>query len=193
MTETTETTLATETTVPTETTLATLATDSPAMRHLASTTTQVHRVFIRATAQQVWDAITDPEWSRRYGYQSPNEYELRPGGAYRGLPNAAMLAQGSPDVIVDGEVVSADPPHRLVQTWRALFTPETAAEGPTRLTWELDEQPAGITRLTVTHELEGAPVTAVQVAGENPNAGGGWPFILSDLKTLLETGRAFQG
>jgi uncharacterized protein YndB with AHSA1/START domain len=167
-------------------------TTTAAQQALSSTTTQVHRVFIRATAQQVWDAITDPEWNRRYGYQSPSEYDLRPGGAFRALPNAAMVTHGAPEVIVDGEVISADPPRRLVQTWRALFDPETLAEGPTRLTWELDEQPPGITRLTVTHELEGAPITAIQVAGENPNAGGGWPFILSDLKTLLETGKAFQ-
>jgi uncharacterized protein YndB with AHSA1/START domain len=156
------------------------------------TITQVHRVFIRATAQQVWDAITDPAWNQRYGYHSPSEYDLRPGGAFRVLPNKEMLAHGAPDVIIDGEVVAADPPHRLVQTWHAMFTPEMDAEGPTRLTWELEEQPPGLTRLTVTHELMNAPSTAWTVAGDNPNAGGGWPMMLSDLKTLLETGKAFQ-
>jgi uncharacterized protein YndB with AHSA1/START domain len=158
----------------------------------ARTITQVHRVFIKATAQQVWDAITDPAWNVRYGYHAPSEYDLRPGGTFRVLSNPEMRQHGATDVIIDGTVVSADPPHKLVQTWHAFFTPEMAAEGPTQVTWELDEQPPGITRLTVTHELENAPSTAFTVAGDHPNAGGGWPMMLSDLKTLLETGAAFQ-
>jgi uncharacterized protein YndB with AHSA1/START domain len=158
----------------------------------ARTITQVHRVFIRATAQQVWEAVTDPSWNARHGYHTPMHYDLRPGGRFHVVPNKEMLEYGAPDVIIDGEIIEADPPRRLVQTWHAMFTPELAAEAPTRVTWELDEQPPGITRLTVTHELENAPATASTVAGDDPNAGGGWPFMLSDLKTLLETGKAFQ-
>lgn len=158
-----------------------------------TTTVQVHRVYIKATAQAVWDAITDPEWNYRYGYQCRSEYELKSGGAYRVFANKEMLDFGAPDVIIEGEVISADPPRKLVQTWRGLFNPEMAAEGFSRVTWELEEQPAGITRLTLIHDVEGAPVTASQVSGDNAEAGGGWSLILSDLKTLLETGKTFHG
>jgi uncharacterized protein YndB with AHSA1/START domain len=95
-------------------------------------------------------------------------------------------------VIVDGEVIEADPPRKLVQTWRMLMDPEAAAEGFTRLTYEIHEGTGGVTRLTVTHDLEGAPKLATLVAGgeaEIEAGGGGWSWVLSDLKTLLETGR----
>jgi uncharacterized protein YndB with AHSA1/START domain len=156
-------------------------------------TTQVYQVWIKATPQAIWDAITKPEWTRKYGYQSPAEYDLRPGGAYRGLASEAMAAHGGPQVVVDGEVIEADPPHRLVQTWRALWDPELVAEGFKRLTWEIEEGDGGVTKLTVTHELEGAPRTAAQVSGKIREAGGGWSWILSDLKTLLETGKSLAG
>jgi uncharacterized protein YndB with AHSA1/START domain len=104
-----------------------------------------------------------------------------------------MLAHGSGEVAIEGEVVEADPPRKLVQTWHALFSPETIAEPFTRVTWEIEEGDGGISRLTVTHDLRGAPTTAAFVTGEIPNAGGGWSFMLSDLKTLLETGTPFHG
>jgi uncharacterized protein YndB with AHSA1/START domain len=157
-----------------------------------SVTTQVHRIWIKATPQAVWDAITDPGWNRRYGYGVPSEYELRPGGAFRVIPNAEMMEFGAPNPMIEGEVLEVDPPHRLVQTWHALFDEATAAEQPQRLTWELVEQ-YGSTRLTVTHEVAEAPASAVFIAGDAENAGGGWPHILSDLKTLLETGSTMGG
>jgi uncharacterized protein YndB with AHSA1/START domain len=159
----------------------------------AAVTTQVYQVFIKATPQAIWDAITSPEWTQRYGYRAPSEYELRPGGKYLGLATEQMKAGGASDVLVDGEVIEADPPHKLVQTWRALWDPGLEAEGFTRLTWETREEMGGITRLTVTHELEGAPMHAEQVAGGEASlqeGGGGWPWILSDLKSLLETGKS---
>jgi len=155
-------------------------------------TTQVFRVFIKATPQAIWDAITDPAWNERYGYRSRQEFDLRPGGAYRAFATPEMGAHGAPDVIIEGEVLEVDAPHRLVQTWHAFFSPEIAAEGPTRLTWELaptDDE--GVTQLTVTHELADAPNTAAIVTGSLPEAGGGWSMIISDLKTLLETGASF--
>jgi uncharacterized protein YndB with AHSA1/START domain len=152
-------------------------------------TTQVFRVFIKATPQAVWDAITDPEWNHRYGYRSRQELELRPGGAYRAFATPDMSAHGAPAVIIDGELLEVDAPRRLVQTWHAMFDEATSAEPPTRLTWELSETAQGVTRLTVTHELEGAPKTAEIVSGAAEEAGGGWAMILSDLKTLLETGQ----
>ena len=153
------------------------------------TTTQVYRLWIKASPQAVWDAITDPAWSRRYGYGAASEYDLRPGGAYRVRSTAEMIAFGGPEFMAEGEVLEADPPHLLVQTWHALFNDVTSAEPATRLTWELVEE-NGATRLTVTHELAEAPAAAVFTAGDaEGGAGGGWPFILSDLKTLLETGQ----
>jgi uncharacterized protein YndB with AHSA1/START domain len=164
-------------------------------------TTQVHRVYIRATPERIWQAITDPEWNGRYGYCAPAEYELAAGGAYRSLATDAMkraseeMGWPCPDVIVDGEVIEADPPRRLVQTWRMLMDPTAAAEGFSRLTWEI-EGPGedGVCRLTVVHELAGMPSLFAMTSGDNTfgdMGGGGWPWILSDLKTLLETGAAF--
>jgi uncharacterized protein YndB with AHSA1/START domain len=163
-------------------------------------TTQVYRVYIKASPQAVWDAITKPEWTERYGYGSRVEYDLRPGGRYRAFSTEEMKAARAemgggptPDVIVDGEVIEADPPHRLVQTWRMLMDPGTTAEGFTRLTYEIVESRPGVSKLTLTHELEGAPRLATFVGGdmESIGAGGGWAEALSDLKTLLETGSSF--
>jgi uncharacterized protein YndB with AHSA1/START domain len=156
-------------------------------------TTQVFRVFIKATPERVWQAITDPEWNGRYGYHSRQELDLRPGGAFRAFAPDVMKAHGAPDVIIEGEVLEVDPPHRLVQTWHAYFSPEIAAEGPTRLTWELAPTgDDGVTQLTVTHELADAPNTAAVVSGSLADAGGGWSMVISDLKTLLETGASFN-
>lgn len=164
-------------------------------------TIQVYQVYIKASPERIWDAITQPEWNQRYGYGAPGEFDPRPGGAYRATPSEAMrtysAAQGFPlpDVIGDGEVIECDPPRKLVQTWRLLMDPEIAAEGFTRLTYEIAEGENGVSKLTVIHDLSGAPRTAMLVQGsrEAEGAGGGWPWVLSDLKTLLETGAAFAG
>jgi len=99
---------------------------------------------------------------------------------------------GVPSVILDGEVIEADPPRKLVQTWRMLMDPGLAAEGFTRLTYEIVPVKGGVTRLTVTHELGGAPKLAALLSGERESegAGGGWSEVLSGLKTLLETGQS---
>jgi len=164
-------------------------------------TTQVYRVHIRATPEAVWDAITKPEWTERYGYGVRGEYDLRPGGTYRALTSEEMKREGAargfsvPDVGGDGEVIEADPPRKLVLKWRMLMDPDPATQGFTRLSYELDQIQDGVTRLTVIHELEGAPGLAPLLAGEleAQGAGGGWAWVLSDLKTLLETGRPLAG
>jgi uncharacterized protein YndB with AHSA1/START domain len=152
-------------------------------------TTQVSRVYIKASPEAIWDAITDPEWNERYGYPGRSEYDLRPGGAFQAVAPPDAVAMGMPEVVADGEVVEADPPRRLVQTWRFLYEP-LVSEGFTRLTWDIEEDDGGVTRLTVTHELDNAPMTAEQVASVARifEGGGGWTMILSDLKSLLETG-----
>jgi uncharacterized protein YndB with AHSA1/START domain len=148
--------------------------------------TQTHVVEISASAAQIWAALTSSEWTQRYGYGGSVEYDLRPGGVYRAFATAEMIARGAPEVVADGEVIHADAPRRLVQTWHARFDPETAAEPPGRVTFELQPTERSTTRLTLTHELDGAPVTAALVGGHVPDAGGGWRFVLDDLKRELE-------
>jgi uncharacterized protein YndB with AHSA1/START domain len=159
-------------------------------------TTQVHRVYIKASAQAIWDAITVPEWTNQYGYTGYANYDLRPGGALAVRPNAEFKAAAEangfpcPDVVVDGEVIEADAPHKLVTTWRMLMDPEMADEGFTQISYEIKELD-GFCSLTVTHDLSGAPKVAALVAGsgEDMGAGGGHAWVLSDLKSLLETGK----
>jgi uncharacterized protein YndB with AHSA1/START domain len=158
-------------------------------------TTQIYRVYIKTTPQAIWDAITKPEWSQRYGYGGRVEYDLRPGGSYRALSSESMRSMGAPEVAVDGEVIEADPPHRLVQTWRMCMDDDMAAEGFTRVTHEIDPAGEGVTRLTVIHDLTGAPKLQLLLSGgmAGQGAGGGWSWVLSDLKSLLETGSPLGG
>jgi uncharacterized protein YndB with AHSA1/START domain len=157
-------------------------------------TTQVYRVYIKTTPQAIWDAITKPEWTERYGYCGRVDFELRPGGAYTGYSNEGMRAMGAPDVAVDGEVLEVDPPRKLVHTFRMVMDEAMATQGFTRLTYEIEERKNGVTRLTLTHELEDAPMLAVLMSGgmEDEGAGGGWNWVLSGLKTLLETGQSLD-
>jgi uncharacterized protein YndB with AHSA1/START domain len=157
--------------------------------------TQVYRVYIKATPEAIWDAITKPEWTERYGYGGRADCDFRPGSPFRALTSDEMRAHGAPEVAVDGEVIEAEAPRRLVQTFRMVMDPDMAAEGFTRLTYEIEAVPGSGTRLTVTHDLERAPKLAALVGGEREaaGAGGGWSWILSDLKSLLETGQPLQG
>jgi uncharacterized protein YndB with AHSA1/START domain len=156
---------------------------------MQTNTVQLYRIYIKASPQMIWDAITKPEFTERYGYGGRVEYDLRPGGSYRSIASAEMQEAGMPEVVVDGEVIEADPPHRLVQTWRAGWETEPA----TRLTYVIKEGTSGVCCLTITHDLEGAPKTAAMVGGTVDGAGGGWAEVLSDLKTLLETGKPLNG
>ncbi len=144
-------------------------------------TTQVYRVFIKASAQQIWDAITKPEFTTRYFHGARVDTTAKTG---------ATLRYYGPDDSLWGDdvVIEADPPRKLVATWTALWDPDTATEEPSRVTWEIDERDGGMCLLTVVHDrLEGAPNTAAKVSGE------GWMMVLSGLKTLLETGEPLAG
>ncbi len=158
-------------------------------RHGEPSTRQIHRVYIKATPQAVWDAITQPDWTEKYGYGGRSEYDMRPGGAFRTVASPEMQALGMPEIVIDGEVIECDPPRLLVQTWRARWGDEPA----TTLTYEISARTDGVVCLTVTHDLVGAPETASMVAGAVEGAGGGWAEVLSDLKTLLETGTSLFG
>ena len=168
---------------------------------MTTSTTQVYKIWIKASREKIWAAIVDPEWNQRYGYGAPSYFDLSPGGSFRSTPNDGMRAHAKehgypmPDTIVDGEVLEADPPRLLVQTWRLLMDPSTAAEPFTTLTYLIEESKSqpGTCKLTVTHDLAGAPATAAIVAGtDEEGAGGGWAWILSDLKSLVETGSSFS-
>lgn len=156
----------------------------------AGVTTQVFEIYINSSAQSVWNAVTNPEWNAKYGYRGPMHFDLRPGGQFQAKANAQMQSMGLPEVIIDGEVIESQPPNRLVQTYRWLFTDANKAEGFTRITWEIVTTEGGFTRLTVTHELKGAPLMAAAVSSKfDLRGGGGWNWILSDMKSLLETGK----
>ncbi|MFC4072832.1 SRPBCC domain-containing protein [Actinoplanes subglobosus] len=160
--------------------------------------TQVFRIWIKAPAEKIWQAITDPAWNEKYGYAAPQFFELKKGGKFHSTPNQGMRdyaeANGfpMPEVILDGEVLESEPPRRLVQTWRMLMDPTTGAEPFTTLTWEIEEAGAGVQRVTITHDTPGAPATATMIRGNTEagaEGGGGWAWVLSDLKSLLETGK----
>ncbi|NDK30444.1 SRPBCC domain-containing protein [Nesterenkonia haasae] len=149
--------------------------------------TQVHGIYIDAPAEKVWAALTSSEYSNQYGYGGDIEIDLVPGGALRHLTTDVMKKMGMGEVAVTGTVVEADPPNKLVLDWSAVWHDEP----PSRLTYEIVEGPSGLTRVTLTHELPQSPGTAKDVAGNGnvENGGGGWPWELSSLKTLLETGK----
>jgi uncharacterized protein YndB with AHSA1/START domain len=131
-------------------------------------TTQVYSVFIKASPEQIWEAITKPEFTQKYFY---------------GVPVAVDEERFDGGDAAQGAVSEFDPPNRLVYSWRALYDPDVATEPESRVTWEITPQDGGISQLTVVHDrLEASPKTAASVAG-------GWMYILSGLKTLLETGR----
>jgi uncharacterized protein YndB with AHSA1/START domain len=163
------------------------------MTTMTETATQVYRVYIRTTPDRVWDAITKPEWVARYGYGGTVDFDLTPGAPFKAYTSQEMRDAGAPEVAIDGEVIEADPPHKLVLSWRMVMDEGLAAEGFTRLTYEIEEPQEGLTKLTLVHELDGAPRLAALLRGdfESEGAGGGWAWVLSDLKTLLETGKSF--
>jgi uncharacterized protein YndB with AHSA1/START domain len=113
----------------------------------STVTTQTYRVYIKATPEAVWNALTSSKWTERYGYGGRVDYELRPGGAYRAYATKEMLEFGAPEVMIEGEIVEASAPNRLVQTWNALFDPQITAEAETRLTFEVEPAEGEVTKL----------------------------------------------
>jgi len=134
--------------------------------------TAVFEIFIKATPERVWEAITDPAQRAKYSFGVETKSDWTTGSTYRAsVPGMVDIAEG--------ENVVVDPPHLLVQTFRALWSDDVKAQGTTRVTWEI-EQVGDSSRLTVVHDQ--LPESA------NAELYGGWPMILSGLKTLLETG-----
>lgn len=147
-----------------------------------ATPDQVYQIFIKATPDEIWQAITIPEFSERYFYGSRVETTAEVGTPFRyHSPDGASLW-------ADESVLESDPPRRLVVGWRSLYDPSLVDEPSSRVTWEIEPQDGGFTLLTVTHDhLDRSPGTAANVAGV------GWMRVLSGLKTVLETGTSLAG
>jgi uncharacterized protein YndB with AHSA1/START domain len=161
-----------------------------------ATNTQIFRIYIQATPDAIWEAITSPEWTERYGYKGRTDYELRAGGSVVGHATKQMIDLGAPEIMVKGKVIEADAPKKLVHTFHAQFNPETIAEPGVIVTFLIEpEDNGGLTKLTVVNDANGSPITMGFLAGspgQLSDGGGGYPFIISDLKTLLETGKSLQ-
>ena len=135
---------------------------------------KVFEIYIKTTPERLWEAITDLELRRRYSFGVGTESDWQPGSAYRSVHTSGFE-------IAQGENLEVAPPRRLVQSFNALWSDDVKAEGTSRVTWDI-EQVEDSCRLTITHDQ----------MREDANAEiyGGWPMILSGLKTLLETGES---
>lgn len=134
--------------------------------------TAVFEIFIKTTPERLWEAITDPEQRAKYSFGVATTSDWQEGSGYSAaVPGVVEIAAG--------ENLVVEPPRLLVQTFTALWSDDVKAIGPTRVTWEIE--PVGTScRLTVVHDQ--------LPEGVNAEIYGGWPMILSGLKTLLETG-----
>jgi uncharacterized protein YndB with AHSA1/START domain len=149
------------------------------MSTMTQTTVQVYQLFIKATPEQIWKAIVDPDLTAKYFYGS--RITITEDGRVSTSPDGS-------ESWGDSEVLEWDPPRKLVHGWVSAYDPELANEATSRVTWEIEPQDGGMSKLTLVHDqLEGAPKTAESVAGS------GWMFVLSGLKTLLETGKPLAG
>jgi uncharacterized protein YndB with AHSA1/START domain/DNA-binding transcriptional ArsR family regulator len=135
---------------------------------------KVFEIYIRTSPEQLWEAITDPDIRSKYNFGARVESDWTVGSRFE------MSAPGAPGPLGEGENLEVDPPRRLVQTMRALWGEDVISEGTSRVTWEIEPIGDDSCRLTVTHDQLPEDV--------NSQIYGGWPMILSGLKTLLETG-----
>jgi uncharacterized protein YndB with AHSA1/START domain len=140
-------------------------------------TRHVYRIYIRATAEQVWAGITEPGFTRRYFHTTAFDDPPQAGQPYRTTTIDGRAA-------VDGVIEVCEPPRRLVQTWRVLYDPALTEEPPSRVEWTVTDVGEGLVRLDVIHgDLARSPRTWARVKD-------GWVWILHSLKSLLETGEA---
>jgi uncharacterized protein YndB with AHSA1/START domain len=134
----------------------------------------VYELYIKATPEQIWDAITKSEFRRQYFHGSSVESTFEPG-----TPIRTLSPKG--DLWGDNVVLESEAPRKLVHTWRSLYNPEFAVEPESRVTWEIEPQGDGSCKFTLTHDhLEESPKTAANVRG--------WLRIVSGMKTVIETG-----
>ena len=136
--------------------------------------TFVYVTYIRTTPEKLWSAITGAEFQKQYWFGCHCESEWTPGSSWKLVYPDGRLADS-------GEIVEAERPRRLVIRWRNEWNPELKAEGFSLCTMELEPNP-GAVKLTVTHSVERDPSKLIEAVS------GGWPKVLSNLKSLLETG-----
>jgi len=142
--------------------------------------TFVYVTYIRATPEAVWSALTDPAAMRQYWFGMHQESDWKVGSPWRLVFEDGRTADA-------GEVLAFDPPARLALRWRNEFRPEIKAEGYSRCEMTLEPQGDDAVKLTVTHSIERENARFIEAVS------GGWPQVLSNLKSLLETGKvAFQ-
>ncbi len=135
----------------------------------------VYVTYIRTTPEKLWDALLKPEFTRVYWYGIWQDCEWKKGASWKMMHPDGRVTDA-------GEVLEIEKPRRLVLKWRNEFRPELKAEGFSRCTIEIEPSPQGI-KLTITHEIDKAVSKFIEAVS------GGWPRILSSLKTLLETGQ----
>ncbi len=138
----------------------------------------VYVTYIRTTPEKLWQALIDPEFTRRYWCATQQESEWKPGASWR-----IMIPDGR--VADSGKVLEIEPHRKLVLKWRNEFRPELHAEGYSRLTYELEKQ-GEMVKLTVIHEIDHPQSQFIE------KVSGGWPLILASLKSLLETGESLE-
>ncbi len=136
--------------------------------------TCIYVSYIRTTPEKLWKALTDAEFTKQYWFGMRSESEWRAGSPWK-------LVSQKGEVWDAGEVVEAKPPKRLVLRGHHQMKPELKAEGPTLCTMEL-EPGAGAVKLTITHTIERESSKVIEAVS------GGWPKVISNLKSLLETG-----
>jgi uncharacterized protein YndB with AHSA1/START domain/DNA-binding transcriptional ArsR family regulator len=141
-----------------------------------TTMEKIFEIYIKTSPERLWEAITNPDLRRKYTFGLIVESDWMNGSSYRGL-----TPQTPPTTIIEGDNLEVDPPRKLVQSFNALWSDDVKEEGTSRVTWQI-EQVADSCRLTVTHDQ--------MREGANDELYGGWPMILSGLKTLLETGES---
>src|SRR5579863_5300891 len=139
----------------------------------------VYVTYIRTTPEKLWQALTEPEFTRRFWVDTVQDCEWKPGASWKLLAPDGRVAD-------QGEVVEIDPPRKLVLTWRNHLFAEVTAEGYSRMTYEL-EPTGGVVKLTLSHTIEKKDSILI---GRVSN---GWPHILASLKSLLETGEPLEG
>ena len=138
---------------------------------------KLFEIYIKTTPERLWEAITDSEMRRKYSFGVITDSDWTPGSRYTAAAGSTTIGPGM--AIAEGENLEVDPPRRLVQSFNALWSDDVKREGTSRVTWEI-EPIEDSCRLTVIHDQLGERA--------NEELYGGWPMILSGLKTLLETG-----
>jgi uncharacterized protein YndB with AHSA1/START domain len=134
--------------------------------------------YIRTTPENLWQALTDPAFTRRFWFECWQESEWKTGASWR-----LMIPDGR--VGDSGEILEIEPPRRLAVSWRNEFMPEMREEGYSRLTYDLERKGASV-KLTVIHEMDRAGSKLIEAVSS------GWPPILASLKSLLETGEPLE-